>query len=117
VLPVVGAGLLWRTAARQAATWFPFAAGTIPKLAIAYVGTMAVGRAAEFYYRTGLKPTRSQMDQFTRQATELLRQRDLAGMRRAFRKNGVDSEGTSRPVSTVIREGAPSRDLGPGDRA
>jgi uncharacterized protein (DUF697 family) len=117
VLPVVGAGLLWRTAARQAATWLPFAAGTIPKLAIAYVGTMAVGRAAEFYYRTGLKPTRSQMDQFTRQATELLRQRDLAGMRRAFRKNGVDSEGTSRPVSTVIREGAPSRDLGPGDRA
>jgi uncharacterized protein (DUF697 family) len=83
VLPVVGAGLLWRTAARQAATWLPFAAGTIPKLAIAYVGTMAVGRAAEFYYRTGLKPTRSQMDQFTRQATELLRQRDLAGMRRA----------------------------------
>ena len=56
VLPVVGAGLLWRTAARQAATWLPFAAGTIPKLAIAYVGTMAVGRAAEFYYRTGLSP-------------------------------------------------------------
>ena len=53
VLPVVGAGLIWRTAARQAATWLPFAAGTIPKLAIAYVGTMAVGRAAEFYYRTG----------------------------------------------------------------
>ena len=53
VLPVVGAGLIWRTVARQAATWLPFAAGTIPKLAIAYVGTMAVGRAAEFYYRDG----------------------------------------------------------------
>ena len=73
VLPVVGAGLIWRTAARQAATWLPFAAGTIPKLAIAYVGTMAVGRAAEFYYRTGLKPARSQMVQYARQAAELLR--------------------------------------------
>jgi uncharacterized protein (DUF697 family) len=120
VLPVVGAGLLWRTAARQAATWLPFAAGTIPKLAIAYVGTMAVGRAAEFYYRTGLKPTRSQMDQFTRQATELLRRRDLAGMRRAFRKNGVDAEGAegrANPVSPDIREGDQSHNLGPGDRA
>ena len=42
VLPVVGAGLLWRTAARQAVTRSPFAAGTIPsEVAIAYVGTTA----------------------------------------------------------------------------
>jgi hypothetical protein len=57
------------------------------------------------------------MDQFTRQATELLRQRDLAGMRRAFRKNGVEAEGTSNPVSMVTREGDQSRKLGPGDQA
>src|SRR4051794_34156655 len=77
VLPVVGAGLLWRTVAREAAALLPFAAGTIPKVAIAYAGTTAVGRAAEFYYRTGLKPTRSQMDQFARQAKESIRDLDL----------------------------------------
>ena len=116
VLPVVGAGLLWRTAARQAATWLPFAAGTIPKLAIAYVGTMAVGRAAEFYYRTGIKPTRSQMDQFARQATELLRQLDLPGVRRVLKKNGKISRSATDPAPTVVREGHYSRDLSSGNR-
>jgi uncharacterized protein (DUF697 family) len=116
VLPVVGAGLLWRTAARQAATWMPFAAGTIPKLAIAYVGTMAVGRAAEFYYRTGLKPTRSQMDQFARQATELLRQLDLPGVRRVLKKNGPVSNGQIGPAITVVRERDQPGDPGSGNR-
>jgi uncharacterized protein (DUF697 family) len=116
VLPVVGAGLLWRTAARQAATWLPFAAGTIPKLAIAYVGTMAVGRAAEFYYRTGIKPTRSQMDQFARQATELLRELDLPGVRRVLKKNGKISRSATGPAPTVVREGHYSRDLSSGNR-
>jgi uncharacterized protein (DUF697 family) len=116
VLPVVGAGLLWRTAARQAATWLPFAAGTIPKLAIAYVGTMAVGRAADFYYRTGMKPTRSQMDQFARQAAELLRQLDLPGVRRVLKKNGTVSAGAADPAQSIVREGHQTRDLGAGNR-
>ena len=112
VLPVVGAGLLWRTVAREAATLLPFAAGTIPKVAIAYVGTTAVGRAAEFYYRTGLKPTRSQMDQFARQAAELLRQLDLPGVRRVLKKNGAASQGTQDPAFTVVREDQQPRDPG-----
>jgi uncharacterized protein (DUF697 family) len=116
VLPVVGAGLVWRTAARQAATWLPFAAGTIPKLAIAYAGTMAVGRAAEFYYRTELKPTRSQLEQFTRQAVELLRQLDLPGVRRVVKKNGAVADGAADPSLTVVRDSDQSRDLGPGNR-
>jgi uncharacterized protein (DUF697 family) len=110
VLPVVGAGLLWRTAARQAATWLPFAAGTIPKLAIAYVGTMAVGRTAEFYYRTGLKPTRSQIEQYVRQATELLRQLDLPGVRRVLKKNGAASDGAGAPGLTDAGEDQQSED-------
>src|SRR5215203_2766224 len=110
VLPVVGAGLLWRTAARQAATWLPFAAGTIPKLAIAYVGTMAVGRAAEFYYRTELKPTRFQMDQFGRQATERLHQFDLPGVRRVQKKNGPTSSSVEGPTLSVVREDDQIRD-------
>src|SRR5215217_7705376 len=116
VLPVVGAGLLWRTAARQAATWLPFAAGTIPKLAIAYVGTMAVGRAAEFYYHTGFKPTRSQVDHFIRQAADLFQQLDLPGMRRVFRRNGVISNGTTGSPPGVIREVRQSPGPEPDDR-
>jgi uncharacterized protein (DUF697 family) len=112
VLPVVGAGLFWRTAARQAATWLPFAAGTIPKLAIAYVGTMAVGRAAEFYYRTGLKPTRSQMDNYVRQAAELLRQLDLPGVRRVLKRNGAVSDGAAAPALSGTSDIQQSRDRG-----
>ena len=116
VLPVVGAGLFWRTAARQAATWLPFAAGTIPKLAIAYVGTMAVGRAAEFYYRTGMKPTRAQMDGYLRQGGELLRQLDLPGVRRVLRKNGAVSGGAAGQAIPGTAEGPESQDRGAVNR-
>ncbi len=114
VIPVVGAGLLWRTFARQATTWMPFAAGTIPKLAIAYMGTMAVGRAAEFYYRTGMKPTRAQMDQFTRVAASRLQQLDLPGVRRFLKSNGTEKQIVEVPRLTVIREAdrPPDSDLG-----
>ena len=117
VLPVVGVGLLWRTAAREAASLLPFAAGTIPKVAIAYAGTLAVGRAAEFYYRTGLKPTRSQMDQFARQAGELLRQSDLPAVRRAFKKNGGVSQATADRPPASVHEINPPDDSGRGNQA
>src|SRR5690606_11526870 len=72
-LPIlVGAGFLWRTAAREAASFIPFAAGTIPKVGIAFVGTMTVGKAADYYYRFGKKPSKSQLDQFKEQASALL---------------------------------------------
>jgi uncharacterized protein (DUF697 family) len=66
--PVVGAGFLWRTAAREAASFVPFAAGTIPKVAIAFAGTMTIGKAADYYYRFGKKPSKSQFAQFREQA-------------------------------------------------
>jgi uncharacterized protein (DUF697 family) len=103
VLPVVGAGLVWRTVAREAAALLPFAAGTIPKVAIAYMGTMAVGRAAEFYYRTGMKPTRSQMDQFFQQAYERLRQLDVPGLQRWFTRDGTEMRQPGAPRVTVVR--------------
>lgn len=68
--PVVGSGFLWRTVAREAASFLPLAAGTIPKVAIAYAGTMVMGRAADYYYRFGKKPTREQLKTFTERATE-----------------------------------------------
>jgi uncharacterized protein (DUF697 family) len=69
--PVVGAGFLWRTAAREAAAFLPLAAGTVPKVAIAYAGTMAIGWSADFYYRMGKKPTRTQVNEFLKRANDI----------------------------------------------
>lgn len=71
--PVVGAGFIWRSLARSAVTMLPFAAGTIPKVGIAFAGTMAVGLAAEYYYRTDLRPSRAQLRAFQRQAVEIVK--------------------------------------------
>lgn len=78
MIPVVGAGFLWRTLAREASSFLPFAAGTIPKVLIAYTGTVAAGRGAEFYYRFGEKPTREQLREYYEQATEAFKRVPLA---------------------------------------
>ncbi len=70
LVPVVGAGFLWRTIAREAVTFLPLAAGTIPKVAIAYAGTFSVGRAIDFYYRFGKKPNKDQLQAFVQQAAQ-----------------------------------------------
>lgn len=114
VLPVVGAGLVWRTVARQATTWLPFAAGTIPKLVIAYVGTMAVGRGAEFYYRTGMKPSRSQMEQFVQQATQMLRRLDLPVVRNLVKERNGGSGRAGAVDVKVLDEDASTREVGSG---
>jgi uncharacterized protein (DUF697 family) len=68
ILPVIGGGLLWRTIAREAAAMLPFAAGTIPKVGIAYAGTLATGKAIETYYRYGVQTTREQLAGYFRNA-------------------------------------------------
>lgn len=72
MIPVVGSGFLWRTAAREAASFLPIAAGTIPKVAIAFTGTYALGRAAELFYRFGTKPSPEQRREFYAQARDLV---------------------------------------------
>lgn len=74
MVPVVGAGFGWRTIAREATSFIPLAAGTIPKVAIAYSGTMATGWAAEFYYRYGKKPTKAQWKAYLASATEAVKE-------------------------------------------
>lgn len=69
--PVVGAGFVWRTIAREAASFIPLAAGTIPKVAIAFAGTMTIGRAADYFYQYGSKPSKSQLDMFLGSAMKL----------------------------------------------
>jgi len=77
MVPVVGAGLFWRTIAREAASFIPLAAGTIPKVVIAYAGTLSAGRAADFYYRTGHQASRDQVEGFYRQAAEAVKKLPL----------------------------------------
>jgi uncharacterized protein (DUF697 family) len=70
---VIGAGLAWRTVAREAASLLPFMAGTVPKVVIAYTGTVAAGRGMDFFYRFGKKPSREQMTAYYQQAVEKAR--------------------------------------------
>jgi uncharacterized protein (DUF697 family) len=53
MLPVIGAGLGWRTLARELVGFLPAGLGVIPKAVIAYAGTVAAGKAAIWYYETG----------------------------------------------------------------
>jgi uncharacterized protein (DUF697 family) len=71
MMPVVGAGLVWRTVAREMAALIPFAAGTIPKVVVAYGGTMVTGQAAHFYYEFGMKPTGAQLRHYFERAAEI----------------------------------------------
>lgn len=104
--PVVGAGFLWRTAAREAAAFIPLAAGTIPKVAIAFVGTMTVGRAADYYYRFGKKPPKSQLAQFREQAEQLLQ-------RLPFMSGDEDDvKAAQQEAQKAIEETQPIRDAG-----
>jgi uncharacterized protein (DUF697 family) len=98
--PVVGGGFLWRTIAREAAAFLPLAAGTIPKVAIAFAGTVATGRAADYYYRFGKKPTKDQLKLFALQAGEAAKRLPLPGrdkeMPEAPTDNGQHLEHTQK---------------------
>jgi uncharacterized protein (DUF697 family) len=75
LVPVIGGGFLWRTIAREGASFLPFAAGTIPKVAIAFAGTFATGKAVETYYRVGEAPSKDQVRGFYEQALQIVRKR------------------------------------------
>lgn len=78
MVPVVGAGLFWRSVARSLAAMMPFAAGAVPKVAIAFAGTYAVGMAAHVYYHEGTRVTAERMREFYQQALAELRHSPLA---------------------------------------
>ncbi len=75
--PVAGAGFFWRTIAREATTLLPMAAGTVPKVAIAYSGTVAIGRAADYYYRFGEKPSKGLMKSWYQMGMESVKRRQF----------------------------------------
>ncbi len=68
LLGTVGGALGWRTLARELAGFVPAGFGVALKATIAYSGTVAVGRSAQWFYQTGKKPTEEQIKEFNREA-------------------------------------------------
>ena len=67
VLGVVGAGFLFRQAARSLVGLIPVA-GVLPKVAIAYTGTWAIGRAVMVWAMEGRKASPATMRRLSREA-------------------------------------------------
>lgn len=65
----VGAGFVWRTIARQLVGLVP-GIGIVPKVAIAYAGTYAMGRGVLQWYETGRDVSKQDIENFFRQALE-----------------------------------------------
>ena len=75
----IGAGAFgWRALARELVGKIPLGGGLIPKGAIAYAGTYAVGKGLELYYCGGGALSRTQRKTLYRQALE--RGREVAGV-------------------------------------
>ena len=115
MLPVVGSGLLWRTLARESVSFLPLLAGTIPKVAIAYAGTFAVGRAADYYYRYGHGPTRAQRREFYQQGHEHLQNESSDLVSKAADQVTETAKDTAAKASTGGSSIAEESSPGAGD--
>lgn len=65
----IGFGFVWRTIARQLIGLIP-GLGVLPKTAIAYAGTYAIGRGALEWYNTGREVKRDDIERYFREALE-----------------------------------------------
>jgi uncharacterized protein (DUF697 family) len=70
ILTIVAGAFGWRALARELAGKIPLGGGLIPKGAIAYAGTYAVGKSLELYYRGQGGYTREQRRALYRQALD-----------------------------------------------
>ncbi len=74
VLPIVAGAFGWRALARELTGKIPLGGGLIPKGAIAYAGTYAVGKGLEYYHQARGHYTRAESEAVYRQAFETGRQ-------------------------------------------
>lgn len=72
VAPVVGAAFFWRSAARSLVSLLPGPLAIAPRGAVAYVGTYVIGRAGQYYYRWGRRPSADALDSFREDAIRQL---------------------------------------------
>jgi uncharacterized protein (DUF697 family) len=77
ILSIAAGAFGWRALARELVGKIPLGGGLIPKGAIAYAGTYAVGKGLEYYYRGNAAFTREQRRAVYREALE--RGREVAG--------------------------------------
>jgi hypothetical protein len=68
IMPIVGAAFMWRWAARTLVSLLPSPLSVAPRVAVAYVGTYVVGRAAAYYYELGRRPPPDLLEGFAREA-------------------------------------------------
>lgn len=61
IMSIVGAAFGWRSVARELVGQIPLGGGVVPKAAIAFAGTWAVGDGIAFYYATGRKLTKEEL--------------------------------------------------------
>lgn len=111
MVPVVGAGLFWRTVARDLAALLPFAAGAVPKVLIAFTGTFIAGMAAQVYYDEGRRPSKGRLEEFRRWALRELRQspallRSIPGVD-SVRSRGRDDDVIDVAYTTDASSGMP----------
>jgi uncharacterized protein (DUF697 family) len=70
MLSIAASAFGWRALARELVGKIPLGGGLIPKGAIAYAGTYAVGKGLEYYYRGNAAFTREQRRAVYREALE-----------------------------------------------
>ncbi|MHB1414459.1 MAG: hypothetical protein ACYC1C_04335 [Chloroflexota bacterium] len=70
IIPVIGAAFAWRTIARLVVGTLPTPIAALPKTAIAYAGTVVVGKMAKYYFEYGQKPSPAVTQQFAREAAK-----------------------------------------------
>ncbi len=101
MIPVVGAGLAWRTVAREVVTLLPLAIGTVPKVAIAFAGTWVIGETAQIYYERGERLSREKVRALYVQALETLKKNPIRPTQlrsikwRRMNNNGTEEAGSS----------------------
>ena len=74
IAPVVGGAFFWRSVARTLVGLLPGIVGALPKAAIAYAGTFAVGQMARYYYSTGKRPPPELVARFQTEGARLAAQ-------------------------------------------
>ena len=100
VLGVIGGGFLFRQASRQLIGLIP-GAGIVPKVAIAYAGTWAVGRAVAAWAVEGKRLSRRAVQSFYKEAWQGAR---------AFAEGMVEGAKKSRPARRLFRRRATKDD-------
>ena len=70
IVSIVGGAFGWRAVARELAGKIPFGGGIIPKGAIAYAGTIVVGKGLERFYHARVHHTRAERKRIHREAFE-----------------------------------------------